>query len=51
LWNTVSTAIEYCNTDLDSVSAAVWDGDDYYRAKVDQDIQQVNLVFKYRLGI
>lgn len=51
LWDTVSTAIEYRYTDLDSVSATVWDGDDYYRAKVDQDIQQVNLVFKYRFGM
>ncbi|MFO0994226.1 MAG: outer membrane beta-barrel protein [Hyphomicrobiales bacterium] len=51
LWDGVSTSIEYRYTDLDSVSATV-EGDDYdyVKGKVDQDIQQVNLVFKYRFG-
>lgn len=52
LWDTVSTSIEYRYTDLDSVSATAWVNDtDYFKAKVDQDIQQVNLVFKYRFGM
>ncbi len=51
LWDTVSTSIEYRYTDLNSVKATVWDGENYWRAKVDQDIQQVNLVFKYRFGM
>jgi outer membrane immunogenic protein len=52
LWDTVSTAIEYRYTDLDSVSATAWVNDsDYFKAKLDQDIQQINLVFKYRFGM
>jgi outer membrane immunogenic protein len=51
LWDTFSTAVEYRYTDLDSVKATVWDGDDYWRSKIDQDIQQINLVFKYRFGM
>jgi len=52
LWDTVSTSIEYRYTDLDSIGTNVWiDNDEFFRAKVDQDIQQVNLVFKYRFGM
>ncbi|MBL8907581.1 MAG: outer membrane beta-barrel protein [Rhizobiales bacterium] len=51
MWDTVSTSIEYRYTDLDSVSATAWNGDDYWKAKIDQDIQQINLVFKYRFGM
>jgi len=52
LWDTVSTAIEYRYTDLDSVSGKVWVNDwDYVKHSVDQDVQQVNLIFKYRFGM
>lgn len=52
LWDTVSTSIEYRYTDLDSIGGKVWVNDwDYVRHSVDQDIQQVNLVFKYRFGM
>jgi outer membrane immunogenic protein len=52
LWDTVSTSIEYRYTDLDSIGGKVWIDDfDYVKHSVDQDIQQVNLVFKYRFGM
>ncbi|WP_421695928.1 outer membrane protein [Aestuariivirga sp.] len=51
MWDALSTSIEYRYTDLDAITATVRDGSDYYRTRVDQDIQQVNLVFKYRIGI
>ena len=54
LWEGFSTAIEYRYTDLDSVSATYWNdyccGSESWTAKVDQDIQQVNLIVKYRFG-
>jgi outer membrane immunogenic protein len=51
LWDGFSTAIEYRYTDLDSVTAKGWFEDsEYWKAKVDQDIQQVNLIVKYRFG-
>jgi opacity protein-like surface antigen len=57
LWDGFSTAIEYRYTDLDSVSATHWNayeggdpGDESWTAKIDQDIQQVNLIVKYRFG-
>jgi len=50
LWEGFSTAIEYRYIDLDSVSAAVQDEDDYFKFKVDQDIQEVMLTVKYRFG-
>lgn len=52
LWDTVSTSIEYRYTDLDSISSKTWINDyDYVKHSVDQDIQQINLVFKYRFGM
>jgi hypothetical protein len=51
MWDALSTAVEYRYTDLDAVTATVQDGSDYYKARVNQDIQQVSLVFRYRFGM
>jgi hypothetical protein len=45
-------SLEYRYTDLDSIGGKVWVNDwDYVKNSVDQDIQQINLVFKYRFGM
>jgi opacity protein-like surface antigen len=57
LWDGFSTAIEYRYTDLDTLSASHQNnygggdpGYEVWTGKVDQDIQQVNLIVKYRFG-
>jgi opacity protein-like surface antigen len=57
LWEGFSTAIEYRYTDLDTLSTLAWYDagvgehfDEEWTGKVDQDIQQINLIVKYRFG-